>query len=567
MLLYLNDKTYLGKRGHRLVEELRAARKHEYPVLMLHENDLDCGGCEFSTFFDGRTPLDLIQGGLYSALALAMYPDDFLPASAALAATALGAMEEASLRTRFVRLLRRAVPERYKQDFDRVSEEFAGHAEEGNFLTPSAFMPEPSVCCERKPRGRFFSRRSSSVPAASDAESLRSREQLMRESFGASLSSCLGDPSEKPCSIVNSIREEPIAPKAISAKGKARADGPSTEPFMAPAVRPSVDQILRSGRSELIRSGASCSSSSSETGQLSSEDELGSVEEAQARERHEKSMSEMMVESMRMMAELQRLRDEKKKEEEKLEQISDAIRQAEQVRAQALASTGDTGTSMGDTPSPLIVIGDVSSSQPPRPLQPLQGHAEADRGPAGIGNGGAPPQLLQENTQSLENPIDIQDGQPLPGCTERLGPTEATDPSMPASTHRWPAALHRARMARALQSTDSPHDRRAGPPAAATATQVTTSVDGFQAEQNGSTSRYPWLSSAPPPPESGAFGPTRLLPLPAAARPRSWPRSGPLWSDGQPLVERRAPRDAALEWLSRQEGGKSTDVQSDDLGV
>ena len=104
-----------------LVEELRAARKHEYPLLMLHENDLQCGGCDFATFFDGRTPIDLIQGGLYSALALAVYPDEFLPASAAVAATALGARVEASLQTRFMSLLRRAVPDRFKQDFDSYS--------------------------------------------------------------------------------------------------------------------------------------------------------------------------------------------------------------------------------------------------------------------------------------------------------------------------------------------------------------------------------------------------------------------------------------------------------------
>ena len=46
MLLYLNNQTYQGENGKKLVEELRAARKHEFPILMLHENDPQCGGCE-----------------------------------------------------------------------------------------------------------------------------------------------------------------------------------------------------------------------------------------------------------------------------------------------------------------------------------------------------------------------------------------------------------------------------------------------------------------------------------------------------------------------------------------
>ena len=46
MLLYLNDKTYAGKEGEKFVEELRAAQKNYFPILMLHENDPECGGCE-----------------------------------------------------------------------------------------------------------------------------------------------------------------------------------------------------------------------------------------------------------------------------------------------------------------------------------------------------------------------------------------------------------------------------------------------------------------------------------------------------------------------------------------
>lgn len=66
-LLYLTDQTYLHAAGVKLAEELRRARAagSTIEVLMVHENDAKRGGCEFSIFFDGRTPTDLMQGGIY----------------------------------------------------------------------------------------------------------------------------------------------------------------------------------------------------------------------------------------------------------------------------------------------------------------------------------------------------------------------------------------------------------------------------------------------------------------------------------------------------------------------
>ena len=68
-LLYLNDQTYLGEEGERLAEELRKVRaaNGNVRVLMVHENDDTRGGCDFGTFFDGRTPVDLLQAraGVY----------------------------------------------------------------------------------------------------------------------------------------------------------------------------------------------------------------------------------------------------------------------------------------------------------------------------------------------------------------------------------------------------------------------------------------------------------------------------------------------------------------------
>ena len=76
---------------------MRLARQAGFPIVMLHENDVKRGGCEFGRFFE-TTPQDLIASGLYKALALAAYPGAFWPVSVALVAQALGAT--ATQRTR-----------------------------------------------------------------------------------------------------------------------------------------------------------------------------------------------------------------------------------------------------------------------------------------------------------------------------------------------------------------------------------------------------------------------------------------------------------------------------------
>ena len=70
-LLYLNDKTYLHAAGRRLADELRKARAvgSAIEVVMVHENDQERGGCEFGILFDGRTPQDLLHGGIYNVRA------------------------------------------------------------------------------------------------------------------------------------------------------------------------------------------------------------------------------------------------------------------------------------------------------------------------------------------------------------------------------------------------------------------------------------------------------------------------------------------------------------------
>ena len=61
------------------------------PIVMLHENDMANGGCEFARMFS-TTPQDVIADGLYKALALAYYPGHFRPVSIALVAKKLGAV-------------------------------------------------------------------------------------------------------------------------------------------------------------------------------------------------------------------------------------------------------------------------------------------------------------------------------------------------------------------------------------------------------------------------------------------------------------------------------------------
>ena len=98
-------ETYLGEAGAKLGKELLAAKKAGFPIIMLHENDPAKHGCEFGVFFDGRTPPELLKEGIYTALALALYPGDFQATSFALAALVLGASESGAwtrLKARFV---------------------------------------------------------------------------------------------------------------------------------------------------------------------------------------------------------------------------------------------------------------------------------------------------------------------------------------------------------------------------------------------------------------------------------------------------------------------------------
>ena len=91
-VLYLNKDTFVGPMGKQLAEEVRCARANKMPILMLHENDPEHGGCAFDEFFI-TTPQQLIQAGLFKQLALALQPPPFQAASAALIARALGAVD------------------------------------------------------------------------------------------------------------------------------------------------------------------------------------------------------------------------------------------------------------------------------------------------------------------------------------------------------------------------------------------------------------------------------------------------------------------------------------------
>lgn len=90
-LLYLNQDSFLNDAGVKLAEELRRVMAVGLPIVLAHENDPKCGGCEFGRFFQ-ITPFDLIEAGLYETLACELYPGDgHREVSLALLAKALGA--------------------------------------------------------------------------------------------------------------------------------------------------------------------------------------------------------------------------------------------------------------------------------------------------------------------------------------------------------------------------------------------------------------------------------------------------------------------------------------------
>lgn len=51
MLLVLNDQSFVGAVGDGLAREVRAARATGLPVVMVHQNDADCGGCATPVLF------------------------------------------------------------------------------------------------------------------------------------------------------------------------------------------------------------------------------------------------------------------------------------------------------------------------------------------------------------------------------------------------------------------------------------------------------------------------------------------------------------------------------------
>jgi hypothetical protein len=96
-LLYLAHQTWVGEAGERLAEEVRNAMRTNQSIVMLHENDMQNGGCEFDRFFS-TTPQDIIANGLYKALAVAYYPGPFRPVSVKLVAKCLGGSPSKGLR-------------------------------------------------------------------------------------------------------------------------------------------------------------------------------------------------------------------------------------------------------------------------------------------------------------------------------------------------------------------------------------------------------------------------------------------------------------------------------------
>ena len=90
-----------------LAREVAAASKAGLRIVLFHENDDLRGGCPFARFFQ-TTPGALIDGGLYSDIAIAMHAVPFREVSLLSAAQAIGATRQLSQTTRAsaMRLLR-----------------------------------------------------------------------------------------------------------------------------------------------------------------------------------------------------------------------------------------------------------------------------------------------------------------------------------------------------------------------------------------------------------------------------------------------------------------------------
>ena len=58
----------MGLKGKGLAHEVHMARAAGLPVVLVHETDVERDGCAFDTMFK-TTPQDLVNGGLYDALA------------------------------------------------------------------------------------------------------------------------------------------------------------------------------------------------------------------------------------------------------------------------------------------------------------------------------------------------------------------------------------------------------------------------------------------------------------------------------------------------------------------
>jgi len=88
-LLYLSNQTFAGSSGSRLATEIRIARAHRMPFVLVHENDAARGGCEFVWVLDS-TPQDLVHDGLFrEQLAVPLMRDDHREVSLALVARKL----------------------------------------------------------------------------------------------------------------------------------------------------------------------------------------------------------------------------------------------------------------------------------------------------------------------------------------------------------------------------------------------------------------------------------------------------------------------------------------------
>jgi hypothetical protein len=328
---------------------LRAALKAKVQILMLHENDPKCGGCEFATFFS-TTPKDLIVDGLYKALAVSLFPKPFLKASLALAALELGAKEKGSLVAMFSRRIRGRVPDDARRAAVAPEEHDSWLRERLNLLRRrSSSTSEDSTISEiSSPDPVTFTHRYSITSRARSMETDQDTEPDNPHGLQAHNMSGSGVLNNEVLAMLHAAQEAEAERRAEA--DAASSSAPSSERQPALVRRQNTAQLMREQMDLLMRvdefpdapetpvesdeeDGVQRISRASTVGQVISTGsfELGetSALSVAASDRIDQMMQEAEAEAKRLKAEAEKVRRDAERDVEEFKR--EAMREAERI--------------------------------------------------------------------------------------------------------------------------------------------------------------------------------------------------------------------------------------------